>query len=121
MNRRSFLQCSACAAAGGVFGLYPRLSLAATLGEAGVLAPKPGHKPPRAKQLIFVFLTGGMSHLDTFDPKPKLRVMHGKPIPAFGLRPDEARPLPLLGSPFEAKACGRSGLMISDLFPNLRS
>jgi hypothetical protein len=121
MNRRSFLQCSACAAAGGVLGLYPRLSLAATLGEAQVLAPKPGHQPAKAKQLVFVFLTGGMSHLDTFDPKPKLQALHGKPIPAFGLRPDEARPLPLLGSPFEARPCGQSGLMISDLFPNLRN
>ena len=76
---------------------YPRLSLAATLGEAQVLAPKPTHFPPKAKQLVFIFLTGGVSHLDTFDPKPKLQAMHGKPIPAFGLRPDESKPLPLLG------------------------
>ncbi|MCI0536015.1 MAG: DUF1501 domain-containing protein, partial [Verrucomicrobiales bacterium] len=102
-------------------GLYPRLALAAAIGEAQVLAPKPTHFPGKAKQMVFVFLTGGFSHLDTFDPKPKLQAMHGKPIPAFGLRPDESRPLPLLGSPFEFKACGESGLMISDLFPHLRN
>src|SRR6266852_1828465 len=121
MNRRSFLKCSACTMAGGVFGLYPRLSLAAELGEAQVLAPKPTHFPPKAKQLIFIFLTGGFSHLDTFDPKPRLKEMHGKPIPAFGLRPDEARPLPLLGSKFEFQPGGKSGLLISELFPTLRS
>jgi len=70
--------------------------------------------------LVFVFLTGGFSHVDTFDPKPKLAAMHGQPIPAFGLRPDEARPLPLLGSKFSFQASGQSGLMISELFPNLR-
>jgi hypothetical protein len=59
--------------------------------------------------------------LDTFDPKPKLAVEHGKPIPAFGLRPDEAKPLPLLRSPFAFAPSGKSGLMISDLFPQLRS
>jgi len=120
-SRRRFLQCCGQAAAAGAVGLFPRLSLAAALGGGHPLAPKPSNFPPKAKQLIFLFLTGGFSHLDTFDPKPRLKEMHGKPIPAFGLRPDEARPLPLLGSKFEFQPGGKSGLMISELFPTLRS
>jgi hypothetical protein len=120
IHRRAFLQCSAGCLAGGSLGLFSRLSLAAALNEGQPLAPKPSHAPAKAKQLLFVFLTGGFSHLDTFDPKPKLNAGHGKPIPAFGLRADEARPLPLLRSPFEFQQCGQSGLWISDLFPHLR-
>jgi hypothetical protein len=90
------------------------------LNDGHPLAPKPTHFPPKAKHLLFVFLTGGFSHLDTFDPKPKLQAQHGQPIPAFGLRPDESKPLPLLASPFQFAPCGQSGLMISDLFPHLR-
>ena len=121
ISRRRFLRgCSHVAAAGAV-GIIPRLSLAAVQGAGHLLAPKPAHHRAKAKQLVFVFLTGGVSHLDTFDPKPKLTEQHGKPIPAFGLRPDEARSQPMLGSKFEFQASGRSGLMISDLFPKLRT
>src|SRR5262245_15315059 len=94
--RREFLCRSAGCLAAGSLGLWPRLSVAATLGEAAVLAPRASHHPPKARQLLLVFLTGGVSHLDTFDPKPRLRELHGKPIPAFGLRPDESKPLPCL-------------------------
>src|SRR5262245_50792052 len=121
MNRRHFLKCSASGVTAGALGLYSRLALAASLNEGHPLAPKPAHFSPRAKHLIFVFLTGGFSHLDTFDYKPKLQAGHGKPIPAFGLRPDESKPLPLLGSKFQFAPGGQSGLMVSDLFPNLRS
>jgi hypothetical protein len=120
-NRRQFLKCSAGCLVTSAMGLYPKLSLAATLHDGYALAPKPSHHPPRSKQLLLVFLTGGFSHLDTFDPKPRLKEQHGKPMPAFGLRPDESRPLPLLGSKFDFQASGQSGLPISELFPNLRS
>ena len=96
--------------------------------QGGLAAPIPvrthsllGHHPAKAKRFLMLFLTGGMSHVDTFDPKPKLKERHGKSIPAFGLRPDESKPLPLLGSPFEFSQCGQSGLWISDLFPHLRA
>src|SRR5258706_11545577 len=121
ITRRKFLTSSACGLTAGVAGLYPRLSLAAALNEGSPLAPRLTHFPPKAKQLIFIFLTGGFSHLDTFDPKAKLNVDHDKPIPAFGLRPGEAKPLPLLGSKFKFEPGGKSGLMISELFPNLRT
>ena len=118
-TRRHFL--ASCGAVAAGTGLLPKLSLAAELGEAGLVAPRGLHHPPKAKQLIILFLTGGFSHIDTFDPKPKLNEQHGKPIPAFGLRPDESRPLPLLGSQFKFERCGQSGLSISELFPNLRT
>src|SRR5580765_5395745 len=95
-NRRGFLKCSACGAAAGALGLYPRLSLAAALNEGHPLAPKPAPFEPKAQQLVFIFLTGGVSHLDTFDYKAKLQADHNKPIPAFGLRADESKALPLL-------------------------
>ena len=115
LNRRDLLR-----GAIGTLGLLPALGRAALLGDAQVLAPRPTHFPPKAKQLLFVFLTGGFSHIDTFDPKPRLRELQGKPIPAFGLRPGETRNQPLLPSPFEFRQCGQSGLWISDLFPRLQ-
>ena len=121
MARRAFLKCATASLAAGGSELFGQLSRAAALHDGHVLAPKPAHYPPKAKQLLFIFLTGGFSHVDTFDPKPKLQQLHGKPIPAFGLRPEEARPLPLLGSPFQFRQCGQSGLWVSDLFPHLRS
>lgn len=110
---------SGCVAASALERFH-RLALAAEIGDGQLLAPKPTHFPPKARQLLFVYLTGGFSHVDTFDPKPMLGKMHGKPIPAFGLRADEARPLPLLGSPFQFRQCGQSGLPISELFPHLQ-
>jgi hypothetical protein len=115
LPRREFLRRSA---AGGL-GLYSALSLAARAGDAGLLAPRPTHFAPKAKHLIVAFLTGGVSHVDTFDPKPRLRADHGKTVPSVDLRGTGHQPL--LGSPFEARPCGRSGLWISELFPHLGS
>ena len=118
--RRDFLRCCGSALAVGGMGLYSQLARAAVLRDGHPLAPRPAHFPPKAQQLIFIFLTGGFSHLDTFDPKPKLNADHNKTIPSFGLRPDETKSLPLLGSKFKFEPAGKSGLMISELFSNLR-
>src|SRR5215471_5420109 len=115
-HRRHFLKCSAAGLAG--LGLHARLSLAA-LADGGPLAPKAGHFPARAKHLIFVFLTGGFSHVDTFDHKPRLRKDDGKLVSGPTLR--ETSDKPLLGSPFTFRRCGKSGLEISELFPRLGS
>ena len=114
LGRRAFL-CRSTAA----LGLYPILARAADVQGGGLLAPRPAHFEPKAKQLIVVFLTGGFSHVDTFDPKPKLRADHGKAVPSFGLRDDETAKRPLLGSPFQFTRHGQSGLAISELFPQL--
>jgi hypothetical protein len=115
MKRREFL--TSTVAAGS--GLYSALAMAAERHGGGLLAPLPTHHEPRAKNLLFIFLTGGFSHVDTFDDKPALRRGHGKSVPSFGLRPDETRDRPLLASPFAFRPCGESGLMISELFPHL--
>jgi hypothetical protein len=116
-DRRAFLQQTACGLAGA--GMYQALLGAAHANDAQVVAPARTHFPPRANHLIFVFLTGGFSHLDTFDYKPRLLADHGRPIPAFGLRADETRKQPLLGSPFRFGRHGQSGLWVSDIFPHL--
>src|SRR5262249_51875863 len=114
--RRRFLK-TASAGLGIGLGLHPRLLLAAKLGNGHPLAPHIAHKPARAKHLIFVFLTGGMSHVDTFDFKPKLQHDAGKTVPGPTLRETSAKPL--LPSPFQFSRHGQSGLWISDLFPCL--
>lgn len=75
------------------------------------LAPKPTHFPARAKRVIFLCMRGGPSHVDTFDYKPKLTADTGKP----GKRPGTK----LLGSKWKFSQHGRSGLWISELFPNV--
>jgi hypothetical protein len=116
LGRRQFLRASAAGAAAGL-GLRERLALAADLQNGHPLAPRHGHLPARAKQLIFVFLTGGFSHVDTFDYKPKLKTDAGKTVPGPSLRESSARPL--LPSPFRFTQRGQSGLWISELFPHL--
>jgi hypothetical protein len=116
-TRRAFLR-DACCLAGGAT-LHHLLRQAAIANDAQVIAPERTHFPPRANHLIVVFLTGGFSHLDTFDYKPRLRADHGRPIPAFGLRADESRNQPLLGSPFQFRQHGQSGLWVSEIFPHL--
>ncbi len=116
-NRRAFLQCGVCGVAAGALSTRHALSLAATLGDGHPLAPRATHHPARARQLIFVFLTGGFSHVDTFDPKPKLRTDHGQVVPAVHLRGVDK--LPLMGSPFEFARYGQSGLEVSELFQHL--
>jgi hypothetical protein len=80
------------------------------------LAPKKTHFTPRAKRVIFLCMEGGPSHLDTFDHKPKLKADDGKTAPrgrgGFGGGK-------LLGSPFKFAQRGKSGLWISELFPEL--
>src|SRR5260370_35854856 len=93
LQRSAFLRCCAAGLAAG--SLLPRsLALAAQANDAQVLAPKPGHFPAKAKHLIVVFLSGGVSHLDTFDYKPKLKADHGKVVSFTGLR--GANKLPLM-------------------------
>ncbi|MEX2120750.1 MAG: DUF1501 domain-containing protein [Pirellulales bacterium] len=115
-DRRDFLKHATCLTA-ACGGLYPSLALAAQAYEGHPLAPKRAHFEPKARQMIFIFLTGGFSHVDTFDPKPKLAADHGKVVPAESLR--EVTREPLLASPFQFGRHGQSGLPISELFPHL--
>jgi hypothetical protein len=92
---------------------------------AGALAPRPGHFPARANHVIFLFMQGGPSHIDTFDPKPLLNRLHGQPLPPSvtrGLRLQFTRSdAAVLGSPQTFRRCGRSGLEIADTYPHLQA
>ncbi len=77
------------------------------------------HFPAKAKHIIFIFLNGGPSQVDTFDPKPLLQKHHGKPMPAGSNLKTERKTGNLLGSPFQFKRCGKSGIEISEIFPRL--
>jgi hypothetical protein len=83
------------------------------------LAPKPPMYPARAKRVIFVFLHGGPSQVDTFDPKPQLTKDHGSPLPFSKPRIVSSVTGNLLKSPWEFKRYGRAGIEVSDLFPHI--
>ena len=76
------------------------------------------HFPGKAKSVIHVFLNGGMSQVDTFDPKPELTRRDGQPLPYDNLL-TERRTGVAMASPFEFQQHGESGIPVSDLFPHL--
>ncbi len=85
------------------------------------LAPKPPHHAPQAKSVIFLFMAGGPSHLETFDPKPLLNRLHGQRRPAsFGEAKYQFvdKSSLLLGTKRRFRKHGESGLEVSDLFPH---
>jgi hypothetical protein len=82
-------------------------------------APRPTHFAPKVKSVIFCFMSGGVSHVDTFDPKPRLKRDHGKPMPV-PVRPTMFNQNGnIMASPWEFRNRGQSGLPISDLFPHI--
>lgn len=114
---------------GGGFGA---LGLAGTLAfDAGMaladeapvavdpLAARPPHFPARAKRVIFLFMNGGPSHLDTLDPKPLLKKHAGQPPPDSHADPLRKAKGGLMPSPFAFAKYGRAGIEISELFPKL--
>ena len=74
---------------------------------------------PRAKRVIFLFMKGGPSHVDTFDYKPLLQRDDGKPFPGEKPRVQFAATSNLLGSPWKFSPAGESGIMVSALFPHV--
>src|SRR6185503_19103138 len=100
-------------------GLVARL-LAETASESAVdpLAPKPPHFPAKAKRVIFIFSNGGVSHMDTFDHKPKLFAADGKTMGVGGGLSNQQRVL--LKPLWEFRPGGQCGTLVSDLFPHLR-
>ncbi len=121
--RRSFLRDSAMGL--GSIALTSMLqseSRATNEGSGGVIREL--HVPPRAKRVIFLFMAGGPSHVDLFDPKPLLNEMDGKKIPQHLLKDHQQfaliRGMPALkGSPYKFAKHGESGTIVSDLMPNL--
>src|ERR1700689_3546753 len=99
----------------GMAGLAGVLNASQT---AAPMAPKAPHFKARAKHVIFLFLNGGPSQVDTFDPKPMLQKYSGHPIPSGNLK-TERKTGNLLGSPFNFRRCGQRGIEISEIFPKL--
>jgi hypothetical protein len=82
---------------------------------ASALAPRNPHFAPKAKRVVHLFMNGGASQVDTFDPKPLLDKYHGKPLSTPNLR-TERKTAGAMRSPFEFKKYGKSGIEVSDLF-----
>ena len=136
LTRRGFLSRSGMGFAmlglGGILADDERLRAAAASGvsgasgvaagasgvAAGPLAPKAPHFAPKAKRIIHIFLNGGVSHVDTFDPKPLLEKYDGKELPTPNLV-TERETGAAFGSPFKFERYGESGIEISELFSHV--
>ena len=103
----------------GVLGLAGLLAdEAKAASSTNPLAPKVAHFPAKAKHVIHLFMNGGPSQVDTFDPKPELTRQHGKQPGAAGLK-TERKTGPLYKSPFAFHKCGQSGIEVSEIFPEV--
>ncbi len=89
----------------------------AVAGSDGLRLPKPHHEP-KAKNIIFLFMNGGVSAIDCFDPKPMLAKYDGKPLPSGSVK-TERKTGNLMKSPFEFKKYGESGMDFSELWPHV--
>src|SRR5262245_24098534 len=117
LSRRAMLRRSAVG-----FGSLALASLLADQSQANEsrtsqltdpLAAKPPHFPAKAKRIIFLFMKGGPSHVDTFDPKPLLMRDDGQPLPFAKPRVQFAETGNLLASPWKFAQHGESGLWVS--------
>lgn len=106
MNRRDVLPMLGCG-----FG---------SLALAGTASAGNTHHPAKAKHVIFLFLNGGLSQVDTFDPKPELTRRHNQPLPGPKVKTDSATGN-LMASPFQFHKHGQSGLEVSEIFPRVGS
>ena len=113
--------------AGGLGDFEPRSATAASSSEAvwpGVI--KAVHVPPKARRVIWLYMAGGMSHLDTFDHKPKLAEMSGQPMPESFTKGQQiaqlqGKPLNCFGPQHAFRRVGQSGQEISEIFPEISS
>lgn len=115
-TRRRFLESAACG-----FGSVALTGLANAAEEMGETANR-FHHAPRAKRVIFLFMHGGPSQVDTFDYKPELQKRDGERLPfapAKNLDPTATSQAKLLGSPWGFSQHGQSGLWVSELFPEV--
>ena len=98
---------------------FGSLALTSLLQAENPLAAKRPHFRPRAKRVIFLFMKGGPSQVDTFEHKPLLQRDHGKPLPFDKPKVTFAKTGNLLASPWKFKPYGQCGHMVSELFPHV--
>jgi hypothetical protein len=120
LSRREILRLTACG--------FGQVALLGLLGEearsetaANPLLPKQPHFAPRAQRVVFLFMHGGVSHVDSFDHKPKLAEMNGQPLPIPKPKFEFAPTGNLLASPWKFARYGQSGIEVSELFPEIGS
>lgn len=121
INRREWLQKT-----GFGIGSLAATTLLAETGEIKAASPLSAHAPhfaPKAKRVIHLFMNGGPSQIDTFDPKPNLKKLDGKKLPNSvrqRLQPTQRNRVGVIfASPFKFKKHGESGMDVSELYPNL--
>ena len=117
MNRRQMLAQSSTG-----FGLLALSGLMADRSYAGSCRPDElpqTHHAPKAKHVIFCYMSGGVSQVDSFDPKPELKKLAGKPMPTPIERTQFNQNGTVMPSPFEFQRSGESGLPVSSIFPHL--
>jgi len=110
ISRRAMLQRSSLG--------FGAVALDALLGRTAPAAAQPPRRV-RAKNVIFCYMSGGVSHVDSFDPKPKLRELHGQPMPVAIERTQFNNNGEVMASPFSFAQHGESGLWVSSMFPEL--
>lgn len=111
LNRRELFQRYSSGL--GAVALTSMLNGIATAGQLQT------HHAAKAKHVIFLYMSGGVSHIDSFDPKPKLQELHGQPMPVKVQRTQFNQNGNVMASPFQFKNCGQSGLAVSDMFPKI--
>ncbi|MBM3738421.1 MAG: DUF1501 domain-containing protein [Acidobacteria bacterium] len=120
LSRRDIL--SVCGNGFGALALNWMAARDASAARANPLAPKAQHFPAKAKSVIFLFMVGGPSHIDTFDPKPLLANYDGQKLPeSFGkvISQFTDGSTPILRSPWRFQQHGQCGAAVSELFPNV--
>ena len=125
LSRRDLLRRAGCGmgmlALAGVLrdaGLATSSATAAESSFANPMAPRAPHFAPRAKHVIHLFMNGGPSHVDTFDPKPALAKYAGQMLPSENLR-TERKTGAAFPSPFKFRRYGQSGIEVSELFEHV--
>lgn len=117
ISRRNLLKSASCGFGYLAFAGLSSEAAAAEQGFKNPMAAREPHFKARAKRVIFLFMQGGPSHVDTFDYKPELQKNDGKNVGvSYKGKPMKGK---LLASPWKFQKCGKSGLQISELFPEL--
>ncbi len=121
LSRRDALRCAACGFGHvALLGLLTSQSRAEAT-NANPLAAKQPPFPAKAKRVICLFMHGGISHVDSFDPKPELAKRNGQPLPIAKPKFEFAPTGNLLASPWKFAKHGESGVEVSELFPEIAS
>ncbi len=107
-SRRQILQRASCG--------FGSVALSGLLSQKTQAADNP---PARAKSVILCYMSGGISHLDSFDPKPRLAQLHGKEMPVKVERTQFNNNGKIFASPFSFKNCGQSGIPVSEIFSHI--